>query len=384
MNESRRMLLFLILLSVAAVAGLQGWSTLFNNFAVEAAGLDGLHVGVIQSVREVPGFLALFVVWLLLLVREHRLGVLSVLLLGVGVGCTGLFPSFPGLLATTLLMSFGFHYFETVNQSLTLQYFDRATVPLVLGRLRSVAAATNIAVGAAIWFAAPYLGYPALYGCLGGVVVLLALAGLRMDPSRADLPPQRKRMVLRRRYWLYYLLTFLSGARRQIFIAFAVLLMVQRFGFSVREITALFVVNNLVNWAANPLIGRAVNRYGERRLLTLEYATLFVVFLVYAFTESKFLAAAMYILDNLVFNFAMSINTFFQKISQPGDIAPTMAVGFTINHIAAVLIPALGGLAWMTDYRIVFLAATGLALCSLTACQFIPGQLRRAREGGAA
>lgn len=380
MHESRRMYLFLAMLCVASAAGLQGWSTLFNNFAVEVAGLDGLHVGIIQSVREVPGFLALFVVWLLILCSEHRLAALSIMLLGAGVACTGLLPSFTGLLLTTLAMSFGFHYFETLNQSLTLQYFDRATVPVVLGRLRSVGAATNIAVGTAIWLMSG-ASYTSIYGGLGAVIICLGFAALFMNPSRADLPQQQKRMVLRRRYWLFYLLTFLSGARRQIFIAFAVFLLVQRFGFSVREVTTLFVLNNLINWMANPLIGRMIGRMGERRILSLEYMTLFLVFLTYAFTENRWLAAAMYVLDNLVFNFAMAINTFFHKIGDREDIAPTMAVGFTINHIAAVVIPALGGLAWMTDYRIVFLTAAGLSLCSLTASQFIDGQLARRGEG---
>ncbi len=85
-----------------------------------------------------PRFLAFLVVYVLLVIREHRPAALSIILLGIGIAVTGLFPSYAGLLATTLLMSFGFHYFETVNQSLALQYSSKRTLPLVFGRLRSL------------------------------------------------------------------------------------------------------------------------------------------------------------------------------------------------------------------------------------------------------
>jgi dienelactone hydrolase len=126
------MLRFLLVLSVASMVGLQGWRTLLNNFAVEWGHLDGHHIGVIQSLREVPGFLALVAVWVMLFVREHHLSALSILVLGIGVAITGFFPILMGLATTTMIMSFGFHYYETTNQSLTLQYFDSKKAPLVM------------------------------------------------------------------------------------------------------------------------------------------------------------------------------------------------------------------------------------------------------------
>jgi predicted MFS family arabinose efflux permease len=185
-------------------------------------------------------------------------------------------------------------------------------------------------------------------------------------------------MVFRKQYWLFYVLSLLAGSRRQIFVAFAVFLLVKKFDFSVQEITILFVVNNVIGYFANPLIGRAVNRFGERAVLSLEYAVLVGVFLTYAYTESRLVVAVMYIVDHLVFSFSMAIRTFFQKIADPRDIAPSMAVGFTINHVAAVAVPALGGLLWLVDYRIVFLGGVVLALGSLALTQLIPAQLAAA------
>ncbi len=362
---------YLLVLTIAATAGLQIWRTLFNNFAVESAGLDGLHVGILQSIREIPGFLALLAVYIILIIREHRLSALSVLLLGAGVAGTGLFPSFSGLVLTTLVMSFGFHYFETTNQSLTLQHFDTKTSPWVFGKQRSYAAVANIAVGILIFVLSPLMNYASLYGVLGAIIVIMALWGFSRDPSDRHLVPQRKKMIFRRRYWLFYFLTFMSGARRQIFVSFAVFLMVKVFEFSVQEVAILFLVNNAINYFVSPMVGRLIIAYGERNVLTLEYASLIIIFIAYAFAGSKWMVALLYILDHIFFNFAIAIRTYFQKVGDPKDIAPSMAVGFTINHIAAVILPVLGGMAWMVDYRIVFLCGAGMSLISLLAVQKI-------------
>jgi predicted MFS family arabinose efflux permease len=366
------MLHFLLILTVASAVGLQAWRTLFNNLAVDWANLDGHHVGIIQAVRELPGFLALLVVWVLLLVKEHRLSALSILVLGAGVGLTGFFPSFLGLAATTMIMSFGFHYYETTNQSLTLQYFDHATSPLVLGAQRSLSSASNIAVGILVFLMASHLDYRMMFLVVGVLVVGAGLWGIRQNPVDHELPPQHKHMVFRCRYRLFYFLSLMAGARRQVFIAFSVFLLVKVFAFSVREVTALFVINNVIGYFAAPLVGRAIVRFGERKVLSVEYGGLIVVFLAYAWTQSRWVAAGLYIIDNLLFYFSMAIRTYFQKVADPADIAPSMAVGFTINHIAAVVLPVIGGILWLVDYRIPFILAAALSLVSLVAVQRIP------------
>jgi hypothetical protein len=365
------MYLYLIVLTISSTMGLQAWRTLFNNFAVEVAGLNGQHVGMIQSVREIPGFLALLTVFVIIFIKEYRLSALSILILGLGVAATGLFPSYAGLLLTTLVMSFGFHYYETTNMSLTLQYFDEKTSPWVFGKQRSYAAATNVAVGIFIYLTALRLDFTKMYLLVGGLIMLAAIWGLTRNPSDTTLVPQRKKMIFLKKYGLFYFLTFMAGARRQIFMAFSVLLMVEKFNYTVQEITILFVINNVINYYLSPLIGKSIIRFGERKVLSLEYLSLIFVFLAYAATGSKLIVALLYIFDHIFFNFAIAIRTYFQKVGDPRDIAPSMAVGFTINHIAAVFLPALGGLLWMIDYRIPFIGGAIMALVSLLAVQLI-------------
>lgn len=368
---------YLIVLTICSTVGLQCWRTLFDNFSVNVVGLDGHHVGILQSIREIPGFLALLVTYVLLVIKEHRLAALSILLLGVGIFFTGLLPSFTGLAITTMVMSFGFHYYETCSQSLTLQYFDKQTSPIIFAEQQQFAAVASILVGISIFFMAPFLSYQAMFILFGCLISSCGIWAFTKKPSKHTIVPQKKKMVIKKKYWLYYFLTFMAGARRQIFMAFAVFLLVKKFGFSVQDITLLFLINNVIKFFINPMIGKFILRFGERKLLSMEYLVLILVFIAYAFVESKMLAGGLYVLDHIFFSFAMGIKTYFQKIADPRDIAASAAVGFTINHIAAVILPVIGGLLWMIDYKIPFLAGAVFSFISLCLVQFIPSHPKK-------
>lgn len=373
-DMQKQMYRYLAVLTIASTIGLESWLTLFNNFAVDVVALEGNQIGLIQSVREIPGFLALLVVFVLLVIKEHRLSALAIISLGLGMAVTGLLPSFSGLIFSTLIMSFGFHYFDTTCDSQTLQYFDEGISPWVFGKLGSLAAITNIIVGILIFGIAPLLSFMQLYLLIGGLIMTAGFWGITQSPDGSNLLPQRKKMIFRKKYRLFYFLTFMAGARRQIFMAFAVFLMVKNFDFAVREITALFVINNLINYFLCPLIGKSIIRFGERKVLSLEYASLIFIFLAYAAAQSKIVVVILYILDQVFYNFHIAIQTYFQKIGDPADIASSISVSFTINHIAAVVLPGIGGVLWMIDYRIPFVGGAFFSLISLLAVQKIKTQ----------
>jgi hypothetical protein len=370
---SRPMFRFLILLTFASAVAQQGWSAMYTNFAVEVVGITGQQTGVIHSMREVPGLLSVGVILILLFMKEHTLTSISVFCAGLGTFITGFFPSFQGVLLTSMLMSLGFHYYEATVQSLTLQYFNVREAPLVMGKIRSATAAGSLFIGLLIFILVSllHLPYKALFIIAGTLGILGGFWGLLQKPEQEGLPVQRKSMVVRRKYWLFYVLTALSGARRHIFTTFSIFLLVQNFRFSVQEMLALFVVNNLINWFLNPLIGKAINSVGERKLLSLKYSVLVLIFVAYCTTDSKMLVAGLYVVEQLFTNFSMAIRSFFQKIGDPEDIAPSMAVGQTVNHITAVILPLLGGLLWMIDYRIPFVIGICVALLALVMVQFI-------------
>ena len=117
--KDRKMLLYL--LAAASPIAFSVWQTLLNNYVIEVVAFTGKEIGFLQSIREVPGFLAFTVVWVLLIIKQQNLAILSLILLGLGTAVTGVFHSVLGLYITTVIMSIGFHYLETMQTSLSLQ-----------------------------------------------------------------------------------------------------------------------------------------------------------------------------------------------------------------------------------------------------------------------
>lgn len=374
----RRPEFLLILTAIAMPLALNVWLALLNNWVIEVADFDGADIGLLHTVREIPGFLAIGVIALIIFIREQVLGLVSLAMLGAATAATTWFPSMAGILTITMLSSIGFHYYETVNQSLQLQWIDKARAPQMLGWLIAVGSgATLVAYGAIVltWEALG-LSYEFVFLASGGACLLIAIYCILAFPQFEAPHPQNKTMVLRRRYWLYYCLQFMAGARRQIFMVFAGFMMVERFGFEVHEVTALYLINLIANMLAGPLLGRAVGVFGERNALAVEYVGLVCVFLLYGgiyyFGWGVALAATLYVVDHLFFALALALKTYFQKIADPADIAPTAAVAFTINHIAAVFLPVGLGVLWLVSPGGVFGLAAGMAAVSLILALMIP------------
>lgn len=374
----RRPIALLFLMAMAMPIAFNVWSALLNNFVIEMASFDGSDIGWLHTIREIPGFFAIGVIAIIMFMREQVLGLVSLVLLGVATGITAWFPQMGGILTLTMLSSIGFHYYETVNQSLQLQWLKIEDAPRMLGWLMAAGSLATMMVYILIigtWKTFD-LSYNFVYMTAGATTALIAIFAMVAYPQFEAPTPQNKTMVLRRRYWLYYALQFMAGARRQIFMVFAGFMMVEKFGFEVHEITSLYLINLMANMIFAPLMGRAVGYFGERRALGFEYIGLVVVFLsyggVYFMGWGVLIASALYVLDHIFFALALALKTYFQKIADPADIAPTAAVAFTINHIAAVFLPVLLGLLWLVSPAAVFLLAAGMAAISFCLAMLIP------------
>ncbi|VUD69169.1 hypothetical protein TDB9533_04535 [Thalassocella blandensis] len=347
------------------------WQVLLNNFVIERANFTGVEIGILQSLREVPGFLAFTAIFVLLILREQYFALLSLAIMALGVALTGFLPFEYGLYFTTVVMSIGFHYFETINKSLTLQWLDKDEAPHFMGRALSIKAVASLSAYGIILLGMSvfHIDYQWMYLAVGGFVFIATIVLYKKFTHFAPVSVQRKHLLMRKSYWLYYFLVFLSGARRQIFVVFAGFMMVEKFGYTVRDISLLFIVNYLFNFFFAAKIGKFIGVVGERKALIFEYLGLICVFLGYAFVTHPYLAAGLYVVDHLFFALAIAVTTYFQKIADKQDIAATASVSFTINHIAAVVIPALLGILWVVSPTSVFLVGVGFAVLSLI-CSF--------------
>lgn len=373
---------FLLLISIIVPIAFSTWMALLNNFVIEKANFDGADIGLLQSIREVPGFLAFTAVFVLLFIREQRFMLVSLAMLTLGTALTGYFPTLYGLLFTTLLMSTGFHYFETLKQSLSLQWLSKEEAPEMLGKFISVGALASLFTYGAIWVSLEQLklDFKTVYLMAGGLGFVLILVMAFAFPQFKTKVPQNKKLILRKRYWLYYALTFMSGARRQIFTVFAGFLMVEKFGYSAADITLLFLINYVFNFLFAKRIGRFIGVVGERKALMFEYVGLIFVFVGYGLVQTAEWAAALYVVDHLFFALALAIKTYFQKIADPADMASTAGVAFTINHIAAVVIPVTFGVIWLVSPASVFYIGAGMAAVSLLLSLNIPAKPEEGNE----
>lgn len=372
LKENRRMLVYLVVSNLMLYFGFNVWQATFNNFAVEELGVGPGSIGWIQAVREIPGLVGFLVGLLALFFSEIRIMTVSIILLGIGILLTGQVSSVPFLLISALVMSFGFHFFYPSNNAVVLMTAKRQYAPRTLGQLSSLGAIAALAATGTVYLVTGPWGYRRLFTVVGGLVAVGGLLLLPWGGGKEGLPPRRQ-IVLRRRYWLYYTLTFLMGSRRHILTTFAIFLLVRKYGISVQTTATLFLTNSLINTYALQLVGKLIGRLGERLMLTVASGTLIFVFLGYAYVTYLPALFVLYVIDNILFGFNLALTTYFQKIAvTPEEVTSNLSVGQTIEHIAAVVVPVMGGIVWERfGSQAPFLVGVGIVLVSLTLTQFM-------------
>jgi len=362
--------------------GFNIWRAVFNNFAVEEIGVRADQIGLIQSIREIPGLLGFMLGFLAIWLSEMRVLGLSVFMLGVGVMMTGMTDTLSMLILSTLVMSTGFHFFYPSNNSLVLMGTRRKEAPRMLGRLSGISAFASVIGTIVIWLFVKgseignlqisAWGYRNTLLAVGGFVVLGSFFAMR-NGRRFNVKREKRKVVFRKKYWLYYALTFLLGSRRHIFNTFAVFLLVQVHGMDVRQTAILFLVNSLVSTFTLPQLGKIVSRFGERQVLTVNFIGLIGVFLGYALIPNLAILFGLFLLDNIFMGFNLALESYFQKIVvTPEEITGNVSMGQTINHISALVVPVLGGLLWeAVSPSATFFAGVGIVTACLVLAQFV-------------
>jgi predicted MFS family arabinose efflux permease len=346
LRDNRRLLVFIIVSNFLLNFGFQVWQTLFNNFAVEELGAGPAAVGVIQAVREVPGLLGFALAFLALYISEIRIMSLSIVLLGIGVMLTGQATGVPFLIGSTLLMSIGFHFFYPCSNAVVLMAMKREDTPRTLGSLGSLGAIASVAGTGMVLLLASRTGYRNMFLGVGLLVIAGGLLLLLFGRGQRGLPLGR-RVTLRRRYWLYYTLSFLLGSRRHIFTTFAVFLLVREYHVTVQTTALLFLINSIINVVTLRLIGQWVGRLGERLAMSIAFGSLALIFLGYAYVTVLPVLFGLFILDNIFFGFNISLTTYFQKIAVTREeITGNLSAEQAVQHIAAITVPIIGGTVW--------------------------------------
>ena len=344
--------------------------TLFNNFVVERLDLEPHELGWVESLREIPGFLNALFVALMIRMSPSLVAVAALGIMGIGLMAYADVGSVPALAFYSVVWSVGFHCWLPMEATLALRFSPAGRKGRWLGQLRAVHSIAMLVTIGGCMVLLKVVNYEGMY-LLAGVATILGGAAL-LFASRGHADVEEKGFVLKRRYGLYYLLQFLEGCRRQIFTTFAVFALVKVHGTPVETTMALVLVNQVLVTLTAPSIGRLVDRLGERWMLTIGYGLLSLVFVGYGLIDHRPALYVLYCLDNLLFMSGIALTTYINQIALAEDLKPTLSMGVTMNHFAAVAAPLLGGVAWhFFGHRVIFLAAAVLALLSTAVSQWV-------------
>jgi MFS family permease len=351
------------------------YSGVFQNFFREDLNGTPIGLGALESLREIPGLIAALMAGLLVALAESRVAALGLVITGVGIGLTGATNTFWPLVAVTVFWSIGFHLWSTVQSAIVLALAKGVEGGRHLARMRSVGAVATIVALAAGWLTArlvPEMSYATYFVACGLAIVGAGVLAAFLSPAASW--GKRERIVVRREYGLYYLLMFLEGCRRQIFSIFALFTLVLVYETPLQTVLLLSLINAVLSTLTAPVMGRFVDRHGERKPLTIYAIGICLVFVGYATIPHAFWLYGLYIVDNVLFTFSIGFSTYLHRIARPGELTPSFAMGTTMNHVAAVSLPILGAWLWKEsgDYRTPFWIGTGLAIVALIATQRIP------------
>lgn len=362
----------IILSSVTVWIGFYAWRIMFNNFAVEAFDASPVGVSAIQAVREVPGLLAFGAGALALWLTESRIASLSIIIVGVGLILCGASTSLFMLGCATVLMSIGFHYFEPTNSSQLLRLAEYHELGRAQGRLRSWESMAGLGGAGLVLGLTLFLDYSITFYLIGGVVLLVGLYLAVALPSNRGISEKRK-VTLKKKYWLYYTLSLLRGCRRHIFTTFAIFLLVKNHDLSITWISAIMLTNSAITIFTNRWLGDLSDRWGEKAILVGCSAVLVVIFAGYATIQFLPLLIAFYLVDNMLFGSSIALRSYLTKIATPEDLTGCLSFGMTANHVIAVIVPVAGGYAWaLFGHEVTFLAGAAIVLVDMLFALKVP------------
>lgn len=385
-GDFRRMLL--ATLFFGAASGVIASS--LNNYLSDVHGFGAGERGWLELPRELPGFLIFAVMGLLLTrLREGRIAALAMLFTGAGIlGLGYLTPHMSLVVLWIVVWSLGDHIIFAVEGPLGLKLAREGGEGRRLGQLGGARNLGTILGVGGIWLLARVAGdrYDWFYLFGGICAAVAAWFYLRLHVGKGD--PRSRRLIYRRRYWIFYGISALFGIRKQIFLVFGTWLLVSVHGVPVSTIALLYFIASALGVLLRPLLGDVIDWFGERIVLAADELLLLAVCLVYAFAGELIPAPwglrvlyAAYILDSVLFALRVARTTYLKKIAEdPADITPTISLGITIDHAVAMTLPVLSGWIWERyGYEWVFLLAGAIAVAGFFLCLRI-----RVPQGGRA
>ncbi len=378
-DAARHRTLSILLLGAAVFSlnvGLNMHVAMNVNYLHELLRASSWQQGYLEAIRETCGVLSFFMVTFLVGRSEPKVGALMLVLMGCGLAAYRWIEIIPQVIAFSLLWSFGFHIWAPLSSSMQLALAQKGREGQTIGTFGSVGALGVLLGLALVYTLKVYAGFGMreIFLVGGALAGLAALPLLGLPEIRADRIDRISILnALKGRYRLYCSLELLDGMRRQIFLLFAVLVLVREHGVQVQNIAALMFVNQVLCMILAPLAGRLVDRVGERPVLMAYFLAIATVFVMYAQATAVRMMFVIYVIDNVLFVLKVAMPTYVNRIAPAKERTQVLALGTTMNHIGAVTLPLAGGAMYaLMGYRVPFYCGACVALLSFTLARHIP------------
>jgi len=349
------------------------------NFLVEEIGIDPSQLGLLEAVRESCGIVAFLLLALLAGFAEPMIGCAMLLIVAIGLSGYTFAPTLGWVIGMSVVWSKGLHVWMPLPRSMALSLAEPGRAGYYIGRMgRAGAAGFGSGIGVAYLLSKAGVSIRPMY-ILAGIAIALAGFACLGVPRRIRV--EGPRLVFRRKYVLYYLLNFLEGWRKQIFLCFASYLLVQRHGTPVTTMLLLIGIVQTVGFVTAPRVGRLIDRIGERPILVFYFACLTCFFIGYAIIPYKHVLYVLFVVDSAFFVFAMAQTTYVSRIAPPSEHTATLSMGVATHHVAAVTMPVVGGIIWETyGYQWTFLIGAVAAAASIPVVLRLPRRNKEACE----
>jgi predicted MFS family arabinose efflux permease len=363
---------FIMIAIMSAAFGFAGsaHSNIVTNYFNDILHMSEPQFGYITALRETGGLVLILVMALCYRVSLQKLTAAALVVLAAGYALFSLADGFGSVVPWVLVTSLGMHTVLQTQTSLAMSLTTMDRTGNVLGRLGAIGQVGNMAALAMVFllFRFHWLSYRPIFVILGGVALLAALAVLPFphlhEGQLRKVAPERQRLVWNRHYHLYYWISMLDGARQQVFFSFGLMVLVKNFGLDVQHISIVMFAIGFTCIVTTPRLGRAIDRYGERRALSLVNIAYIVALVGYALANNVYMACVFYCVYAIIGPVSyIGGSTYLRKICDPKDLAPSLAMGQALTHVTAVAVPVAAGFVLnYVGYRVPFFAACGVAV----------------------
>jgi MFS family permease len=384
-NISRELALFITASFAVGMAGSLVDSTL-NNFLNDTFALNGFQRSFLEFPREFPGFIVLFVSAALWFLGSRRMGGFAMLLAGLGIFLIGFTKtSYTTMVVFLFIFSMGNHLFMPVASTIGMELAADGRTGRRLGQLNAIRNLAAIGGSFIVFIGFKYLHFTYQHSfTIVAVIFIVAAVMMFLMKSEGTTRP-KSFLKLRKEYTLFYALAVLYGSRKQIFITFAPWVIVTIFHKPTQTIATLITIGGVIGILFQPILGKAIDRFGERVILCSEAVLLVFVCFGYGFSRFMFaeyiafiITCVCFLLDQVLMSVSMARSTYMKKIAlQPDDIQPALSASITIDHIFSIGVALLGGVIWnYFGYQYVFLLGVFIATINF----FVANRIRVGKE----